>query len=115
MTPFHFVSVLCDQSELFREQSDIDDFPAQLMFLGTLTTYLPAPLRTMTTQTLSPIEEETMPSKREREGKDEELAEEDLGPIVGPVPPKQKKKKKLDFEQVYLNALPSAEMSIFYL
>ncbi|CAI5981363.1 unnamed protein product [Closterium sp. NIES-65] len=36
---------------------------------------------------------------------------EDLGPVVGPVIPKAKKKKKpLVFERVYLDALPSAEM-----
>ncbi|CAI7799569.1 unnamed protein product [Closterium sp. NIES-53] len=48
----------------------------------------------------------------EAEAAEAEAAEaEDLGPVVGPVIPKAKKKKKpLVFERVYLDALPSAEM-----
>ena len=56
------------------------------------------------------ILEPTTKRNRDEEEADVEAGEDDLGPMVGPAMPKAKKKKKLEFEKVYLNALPSAEM-----
>ena len=54
--------------------------------------------------------EPTAKRSRDEEDADAEDGDDELGPMVGPVMPKLKKKKKLEFEKVYLNALPSAEM-----
>lgn len=51
--------------------------------------------------------------KRDRENGEEQEDEQEADgslAVVGPLPPKMKKKKKLEFEHVYLEALPSAEM-----
>ena len=54
--------------------------------------------------------EPTAKRGRDEDEADVEAGDDELGPMVGPVMPKSKKKKKLEFEKVYLNALPSAEM-----